>query len=89
MLSAINTKILIAILAVLTAIGALVVHNNRVNEKAAADAARAAAILQQQQKAAEDAKKANEETAKHIKEIQKKHSSYDRDGSKTITTYMP
>ncbi len=56
MLKAINTKLLIAVLAALTAIGALLVHNNRVNEKAAADAAKAAAILQQQQKAADEAK---------------------------------
>lgn len=50
MLKAINTKILLGILAALTAIGAMLVHQNHVNEQATAAAARSAAVLEQQQK---------------------------------------
>ncbi len=54
MLKAINTKILLAILAALTAIGGTLTYQRHEAAKAAAAAAKAAAILQQQQKEAED-----------------------------------
>jgi hypothetical protein len=88
MLSAINTKILIAILAALTAIGALLVHNHNVNERIAADAARAAAVLRQQQKDAEDRKKADADFWKKVEANKKKSSAYAGDGSKT-NSYLP
>ena len=49
MLNAINTKILLAILAALTVIGGAVLYQRDQAEKAAAAAAKAAAILQLQQ----------------------------------------
>jgi Flp pilus assembly protein TadG len=54
MLKAINTKILLAILSALTAIGGALTYQRHEAAKAAAVAARAAAILQQQQKEAEE-----------------------------------
>ena len=87
MLNAINTKILVAILAAVTAIGALLVHNHNVNEKAAADAAKAAAILQEQQKATDAQKKHDQEFWKDV-ERRKKQSHYAGDGSKT-NSYLP
>ena len=48
MLSAINTKILLAILAALTAIGSAVAYQRHEAEKTAEAAAQAAAILQLQ-----------------------------------------
>ena len=57
MLNAINAKILLAILAALTAIGGAVAYQRHETEKAAAAAAKAAAILQQQQRNAEEQRK--------------------------------
>lgn len=59
MLKAINTKILLAILAALTAIGSAITYQRHEAAKAAAAAAKAAAIFQQQQKEAEERKAAN------------------------------
>ncbi len=87
MLKAINTKILIAILAALTAIGGLLVHQNHVNEQHAADAAKARAILEQQQKATDDQKKHDAEFWKKV-EADKKHSSVNGGGSQT-NSYVP
>ncbi len=89
MLNAINTKLLIAILAALTAIGALLVRNHNVNEKAAADAAKAAAILQQQQKATDDQKKQDAEFWKKVEADKKKSHAYNGGGSKTWKSYVP
>jgi hypothetical protein len=88
MLKAINTKILLAILATLTAIGALLVHNSRVNAKAAADAAKAAAILQEQQKATDAQKKEDAEFWKKVEQKKKRSKAYAGDGSKT-NSYVP
>ena len=88
MLKALNMKILVGILAALTAIGALLVHQNHVNEQRAADAARAREILEQQQKAADAVKKDDENMRKQVEANKKKHSAYDHDGSKT-NSYIP
>ncbi len=80
MLKAINTKILFAILATLTAIGGLLVHQNHVN---AAAAAKSAAILEQQQKATEQQKKHDEEFWKEVEANKKRHSSAIGGGSDT------
>jgi hypothetical protein len=88
MSKAINTKILLAILGTLTAIGALLVHNNQVNAKAAADAAKAAAILQQQQKATDAQKKEDAEFWKKVEQKKKQSKAYAGDGSKT-NSYVP
>ncbi len=88
MLKALNIKILIGILAALTAIGALLVHQNQVNEQRAADAARAREILEQQQNAADAVKKDDENMRKQVETNKKKHNAYDHDGSKT-NSYIP
>lgn len=54
MLNAINTKILLAILAALTVIGGAVLYQRDQTAKAAAAATKAAAILQQQQDDADE-----------------------------------
>ena len=58
--SAINTKLLVAILAALGTIAALLVHQQIEAEKSAKAAAQAAAILQQQQKLQLDQQKEDE-----------------------------
>ncbi len=88
MLKAINTKILIGILAALTAIGALVVHQNAVNERKAADAAKVRMILEQQQRDADAARRDDEQMRKTVETNKKKHSNYDRNGSK-MDSYIP
>ncbi len=88
MLKAINTKILLAILAALTAIGGLLVHQNHVNEQHAADAAKARAILEQQQKATEDQKRHDAEFWKQVEENKRKSKSYNGGGSST-NKYIP
>ena len=69
MLKAINAKILLAILAALTLIGGLLVHQNHVSERAAANAAKATQILQQQQKEHDDAVKQDAASEEHIRQI--------------------
>ena len=88
MLKAINTKILLGILAALTAIGGLLVHQDHLREQQAADAARVRAILEQQQKEAEAQKKHNEKFMKDVEE-KKKHAKYAGNGSKVWQTYVP
>jgi hypothetical protein len=89
MLKAINTKILLAILAALVAIGATLVHIHSVNQAAAASAAKAAALLQIQQDEADVARKHDEELKKGIIEQRKKNNVNPANGSKTWTTYLP
>ena len=60
MLKLINTKILLAILAALSALGGAVAYQRHETEKAAAAAAKAAAILEQQQKDAEEQRERDE-----------------------------
>lgn len=89
MLKVINTKVLIAILAVLTAIAGLLVHEHDVNERNAAAAAKAAAILQQQQKDADAAKKADEQSRENIQRLRRQHNSNHANESKGWQTYVP
>lgn len=88
MLKAINTKILIGILAALTAIAGLFIHQNQVNERKAADAAKVRMILEQQQRDADAAKKEDEQMRKTVEANKKKHSNYDSNGSK-MDSYIP
>ncbi|ADW71394.1 hypothetical protein [Granulicella tundricola] len=89
MLKAVNTKILVAILAVLSAIGATLIHIHDTNQAAAASAAKAAAILQLQKDDADAAKKHDEELWKGIREQRKKNNVNPTGGSKPWTTYVP
>ena len=88
MLKAINTKILLAILAALTAIGGLLIHQNHVSEQQATDAAKARTILEQQQKTTDDQKKHDAEFLKQVQENKKKSKAFNRGGSST-NGYIP
>ena len=82
MLKAINTKILLAILAALTAIGSAVIYQSHKAHKAAA-------ILQQQQHDAEERTKADEEFRKKVEQDKKRHSSAAGNEGKTWKSYIP
>lgn len=89
MLKIINTKVLIAILAVLTAIAGVLVHEHEVNERNAAAAAKAAAILEQQQKDADAAKKHDEQLRENIQRLRKQNNVNHAHESKGWQTYVP
>lgn len=89
MLKVINTKVLIAILAVLTAIAGLLVRQHEVSERNAAAAEKAAAILQQQQRDADAAKKADQDMRDNIQRLRKQHNSNPANESKGWQTYVP
>ena len=88
MLNAINTKLLIAILAALTVIGSAVLYQRHESAKAAA-AARAAAILQQQQKEADEQKAHDEAFRKQVEKSRARHNSAAAHEGKTWKTYIP
>lgn len=88
MLKAINTKILIGILAALTAIATLFVHQNAINDRKAADAAKTRIILEQQQRDTDAARKDDEQMRKTVEINKKKHTNYDSNGSK-MNSYIP
>ncbi len=81
MLKLINTKVLLSILAVLLAIAGLLVHENRVSERQAADAAKARAILEQQQKKTNDQEKQDEAERQRLNEMKRRSRSFDGGGS--------
>ena len=84
MLKAINTKILIAILAALTAIGSAVIYQSHETHKAAA-------ILQQQQQQhdAEERNKEDEAFRKKVEQDKKRHNSAAGNEGKTWKSYFP
>jgi len=89
MLKAINTKILLTILAALVAIGGTLAYQRHETQKAAAAAAKAAAILQEQQKEADEQKAAAEAFRQRVDADRKKHSSAAAHEGKTWRTYIP
>ena len=82
MLKAINTKILLAILAALTAIGSAAIYQSH-------EAHKAAAILQQQQHDAEERKKEDEAFRKKVEQDKKRHNSAAGNERKTWKSYIP
>jgi hypothetical protein len=89
MLKAINTKILLAILAALSALGGAVAYQRHETEKAAAAATEAAAILQQQQKDAEEQRDRDEAFRQQVEKDRKQHNSAAAHEGKTWKTYVP
>ena len=89
MLKAINTKILLAILAALVAIGGALTYQRHEAAKAAAAAAKAAAILQQQQKEAEDRRAEDEAFRPRVEADTQKHNSAAAHEGKTWQKYIP
>ena len=89
MLKAINTKILLAILAALTAIGGTVAYQRHEMEITAAAAEKAAALLQQQQRDAEDQKKRDEAFRQQVERDRKQHNSAAGREGRTWQSYLP
>jgi hypothetical protein len=89
MLKAINTKILLAILAALSALGGAVAYQRHETEKAAAAAAKAAAILEQQQKDAEGLRTRDEAFRQQVEQNKKRHNSAAAKEGKTWQNYVP
>jgi type II secretory pathway pseudopilin PulG len=87
--AAINTKILLAILGVLGAIGALLIHQQREVERAAAASAKAATALQQQQRALREQQQQDDAFKAKVEAEKRKHSSSPANESKTWQTYRP
>lgn len=81
MLKAINTKILLSILAALIAIGGLLAYRNHVAEQAAADAAKTRLLLQQQRKEADQQKQDDEEFRRKVEAEKHKSKAFNRGGS--------
>ena len=82
MLKVINTKILLAILAALTAIGSAVIYQSH-------EAHKAAAILQHQQHDAEDRERQDEAFRKKVEQDKKRHNSAAGNEGKTLKSYIP
>jgi hypothetical protein len=82
-LNAINTKILIAVLATLGAIGALLIHQHSKSEKAAA------AILEQQKADADQHNREEEEFRKKVAAEERKNNVNPGNESKTWKSYVP
>ena len=89
MLKLINTKILLAILAALVAIGSAVIYQSHEAHKAAEAAAKAAAFLQQQQHDADEQRKRDEAFRKQVEQDKKRHTSAAANEGKTWKTYIP
>ena len=89
MLRAINTKLLLAILATLVAIGGALTFQRHEAAKAAAAAAKTAAILQQQQKEAEERKTEDEAFRQRVEADKRKHNSAAAHEGKTWQKYIP
>jgi len=88
MLNAINTKILLAILAALTVIGGAAIYQRDQAAKTAA-AAKAAEILQLQKDDNDYLKQENEALRKQVDADKKRHSSAAAHEGKTWKTYIP
>ncbi len=89
MLTAINTKILLAILAALTVIGGAAIYQRDEAAKTAAATARAAQILQLQKDDNDYLKRENETLRKQVEADKKQHSSAAAHEGKTWKTYIP
>ncbi len=89
MLQAINTKLLIAILAALAGISAIIVHQQHEIQDARAQAAKATALLEQQKAQAEAQKQEYEAFRKRVEAERRKNSAAPTNEGKTWRTYIP
>jgi cell division protein FtsB len=89
MLTAINTKLLLAIFAALTVICGAVIYQRDQAAKTAAAAAKAAQILQLQKDDNDYLKQENEAVRKQVEADKKRHSSAAAHEGKTWKTYIP
>ena len=89
MLTAINTKILLAILAALTVIGGAAIYQRDEAAKTAAATAKAAQLLQLQKDDNDYLKQENEALRKQVEADKKQHGSAAAHEGKTWKTYIP
>ena len=89
MLNALNTKLLLGILAALGAIGAFLIHEHNESQRAAAEAAKAAAIVQQQKDLADEHKREEEGFRRKVEAEKRKNNVNPNKESKTWRTYVP
>ena len=89
MLTAINTKILLAILAALTVIGGAAIYQRDEAAKTAAATAKATQLLQLQKDDNDYLKQENEALRKQVEADKKQHSSAAAHEGKTWKTYIP
>ena len=89
MLTAMNTKILLAILAALTVIGGAAIYQRDEAAKTAAATAKAAQLLQLQKDDNDSLKQENEGLRKQVEADKKQHSSAAAHEGKTWKTYIP
>jgi len=89
MLTAINTKILLAILAALTVIGGAAIYQRDEAAKTAAATAKAAQLLQLQKDDNDYLKQENEDLRKQVEADKKQHSSAAAHEGNTWKTYIP
>ncbi len=82
MLKLINTKLLIAILAVLAAIASAAIYQRH-------ETAKALAVLEQQQRDAEQRRKEDEAFRKKVEGDRKRHNSAAGNEGKTWKSYIP
>ena len=82
MLKLLNTKLLIAILAVLATIASAVLYQRH-------EVAKAAAVLEQQQRDAERQRQEDEAFRKRVEDQKKKHNSAAGKEGKTWRNYIP
>ena len=82
MLNLINTKLLIAILAVLGIIASAAIYQRH-------ETAKAAAILQQQQRDADKRKQEDEAFRQNLEQDKKRHNSAAGNEGKTWKSYIP
>ena len=88
MLKLINTKILLAILAAVLALGTYAYREHEVNVRTADAALKAAALLQQQRDADDAANKHDAETWEFIQKQHQKNKVNPVNGSKAWTHYL-
>ena len=89
MLRLLQTKLLIAILSVLTVIAGAEVYRAREAHRAAEAAAKSAAILAQQQREAEERRKQEEAFRRQVEDARKHHSMAAGNEGNTWKTYIP
>ena len=89
MLNLINTKLLIAILAAVTALGGYLYHEHQLHKEQAASAVKAAALLQQQQNQHDDAQKADKRMWDEVREKRRKQNNMPVHGSDPWKHYLP
>jgi len=89
MLQAINTKILLAILAAVAVIGSLVAYQETTTKQAAEASTRAAKAVEQEQQTRQKQEQMDRDFTAKVNERKKKQNNNATDTHKTWSTYVP